>query len=715
MSQSRFSKAQLDGFHEAVQSLKLYRRAELENDDGDSLIEQLYVDPLPSDHVLQTLLKPNTTFIIGRKGTGKSTVFLRAQRGLLQTKNVLSTYIDIKTVYESAAVDPSMIESIRSKQEALPVTHIHRLLLMRSFLMAVVAGIRDDMNAQLKASWKIRFKDILKGTSAELISALDEFVEDIDRAEFVDIQGLRQATISQTEGTEYQAASAASAHFTVTADPGLKIGGSAANSTATNSQMSSEFSTVLLRTIDVKMLIARLREILMPLGIKHLVIFVDDFSELPLPAMQSVVDVLLAPLNNWSEELVKFKVAAYPGRVYYGAIDKSKVDEISLDTYSLYGQANVNEMESKAIDFTRRLVEKRLDHFGVDIDALTDVRRPEDLWRVLFFASQGNPRTLGYILFYLYESHLIYGRSITVSSVRQAARRYYEEKIEPYFSMGRFLHESFGERSTIFSLKELLEKLVDRARRLRNYDGSTVFRSLNGKPPTSHFHVPQTFDPLLSTLELNFLLTKYFVMSDRDGRRVSVYAFNYGLCDKYSIEFGRPGAQREHRLYFVERIFDYGPILQEYIASNQEIRCDACQKEYENETLPALRMFNMLCPDCREGTCRVTNVSRKYEQLLRDVDEESLLPATELGILQTLGSEGAAMFAGEIAGELDVSPQLVGWRGKRLAERQLVDRKMVKGRRELGMTDLAKRIYFSDPEVEQLNLDEDENQSDGNP
>jgi hypothetical protein len=569
MPTSRFTRDKLDAFHEAVQSLKLYRRADLENDRGDSLIEELYVDPLPNDHVLETLLKANTTFIVGRKGTGKSTVFLRAQRALLKEKNYISTYVDIKTVYESAQVDAALIEAIRSQDAALPPSHVHRLLLFRSFLKAVVAGIRDDMTEQLKNSWRARLKDSFTGTSAELMSALNEFIDEIDRADFVDIEALKRATITQSDGLDFQLTDSASAELSIKADPGVKIGADASTSTATSTKTSSEFSTILLRTIDIKVLIARLKEILTPLGIKHLIVFVDDFSELPLAAMESVVDVLLAPLNNWSQELVKFKVAAYPGRVYYGAIDKSKIDEISLDTYSLYGQANVAEMETKAIDFTRRLVARRMDHFGVDLEErFVDSRSREGLWRVLFFASMGNPRTLGYILFYLYESQLIYERPINTRSVRDAAQRYYEEKIEPYFAMGRFLHESFGERSTIYSLKELLEKLVSRARRLRTYDGSSVFRSIPGQPPTSHFYVPQTFDPLLSTLELNFFLTKYYVMSDRDGRRVSVYALNYGLCEKYSIEFGRPGEHREHRLYFVERIFDYGPLLQEYIASN---------------------------------------------------------------------------------------------------------------------------------------------------
>lgn len=83
MASTRWTTQHLNGFHAAAQSLKLYRRAELQNDsDGASLIETLYVDPLPHDHVLQTMLKPNTTFLTGRKGTGKSTIFQRVQHEL---------------------------------------------------------------------------------------------------------------------------------------------------------------------------------------------------------------------------------------------------------------------------------------------------------------------------------------------------------------------------------------------------------------------------------------------------------------------------------------------------------------------------------------------------------------------------------------------------------------------------------------------------------
>ncbi|CDQ43974.1 winged helix-turn-helix domain-containing protein [Mycolicibacterium neoaurum] len=694
-----------DRFAEAIQSLKLYRRAELESAQGEDLIEKLYVDPLPQDHVHKLLRQPNTTFLIGRKGTGKSTVFLRAQKSLLAEKNVLSTYVDIKTVYESAQVDPETAKKIAQSEDALPENALQQLLLMTAFIRAVVEGVRDDLKKQLQASWKLRVREAFTGGYEGLFNNLDNFIHTLETPQFIDVQGIRKASVKSRAldrssggmgaGLKVDAASLPEAHLDVSA--------------TNDSESESEFlySELLLRTIDIRSLVKSFKKLLEPLGAKHLYVFLDDFSELPISAMQTVVDGLIAPLNNWSEELVKFKIAAYPGRIYYGSLDKSKIDEVSLDLYNLYGQHSVSEMEAKGVDFVRRLVDRRLEFFGLRADDFITSRRPEAVWTALFQASLGNPRTLGYILYFAYENQILYGRKINITSVKDAAKRYYEEKIEPYFNMGAFLHEAFEEKSTIFSLKELLEKIVDRARHLRSKHAANIFQAIQGQHPTSHFNLSPIFDSILSTLELNFFVTKYYIMSNRDGNRVSVYALNYGLCEKYTIAFGRPVENREDRLYFVERVFDYNAILQDYMVSNQEIRCDNCSHIFDPSELDALKRFKMLCPECRAGRCVVTNISRKYESVIRAVNAEQLLPATELGILQTLSVESEPLRAGDIAGELDVSYQLVGKRAKKLSEQDLVDRRMNGGRRQFKISESARRIYFDPARNTDLELSQD--------
>ncbi len=198
-------------------------------------------------------------------------------------------------------------------------------------------------------------------------------------------------------------------------------------------------------------------------------------------------------------------------------------------------------------------------------------------------------------------------------------------------------------------------------------------------------------------------------MSDRDGRKVTIYALNYGLCQRYTIGFGRPTGEREFRLYFVERVFDYTPILQSYLAENQEIACDSCGALFPFERLEALKLYGMKCPECGNGICHISNLSKKYAEELERVNAELLLPQTELGILQTLHTERQALRATTIAGELDCSYQLVGKRGKNLFERGLVNRaENDEGKRTFEITRQAEQTYFPETAADPLDVPEEE-------
>lgn len=681
-------------FLQAVDTLKLYRRAELVDDKGRQIITKLYVDPLPDKHILHTLLRPNTTFLIGRKGTGKSTIFQRAQESLNSDNKSTWAYIDIKTLYESSTSE--IIGNIPNEFESsLSPEAITRLSVFKSFVLELISEIKNQIRLRVNSSlWK-QFKEVFTESTSELFEKLDEFVTELKENQYLDVTGSIHAT-KQEEDTQTEAVKAAAeASIKVSSDPSLQAKMLAELISEVEKKRIQNYSQVFIRVFNIRGLISRLREILTLLKLKHIYIFIDDFSELPQNEMEQVVDTILAPFNNWSDEFIKLKIAVYPSRLYAGAIDLSKVDEVYLDIYRAYGRNDVSNMEERAIDFTRRLVATRLQHFCNDNPEIYFETDNTDLWRILFYASIGNPRILGYILYYSYETTLIYGKRIGVRTIQDAARRYYEEKIDHYFRLNKFLHETFEERSSIYSLKELFEQLVKRAKSLRSYEGSKVMRDFTGRPPTSHFHVITDYDPVLSSLELNFFITKYYEMKDRDGREVSVYSFNYGLCQQQTIVFGRPREKREHRLYFVERIFDYSPIIISYIKVNQEIVCEKCNHRHGHEMLPAIEAFDMLCPKCKKGKCRVVNLSRKYEKLIKSVADESLLPSAEIGILKTLHDERRSMFAKEIASELDCSYQLIGKRGKNLADRDLVVRdENEKGRRVFEISDTAESVYF---------------------
>ena len=122
--------------------------------------------------------------------------------------------------------------------------------------------------------------------------------------------------------------------------------------------------------------------------------------------------------------------------------------------------------------------------------------------------------------------------------------------------------------------------------------------------------------------------------------------------------------------------------------------------------MSALQMFDMHCPKCKRGICQVANLSRKYESVIKSISTDLLLPPTELGILQTLDTEKRPMFASEIAVELDRSYQLIGKRGKMLAERGLVTRsESDQGRRQFNITPLAETSYFNEKSKDELQID----------
>jgi hypothetical protein len=387
------------------------------------------------------------------------------QYELNKDKKKTSAYIDIKTIYESSQINASLYGKISAAETSLPQDEIERILLLKAFIFSVISEIKSELKKRIQLSFLEKIKETFSGNLNELFEELDELLDEMNTDSFISVLGIKNINAKNQEESSYSDSLKGTAKTKIKKlDVELDLEAQSTGATKEASEVS--YSDILLKVFDIKSLLSKLKILLSSLGVRHLYILVDDFSELPEDAMIVVVNLLLAPLNNWSEEFIKFKVAAYPGRIYYGDIDKTKIDEIFLDIYKLYGSSDVSKMEENATEFVRRLVTTRIevyqagkitDYFDDDID---------DIWRNLFYATMGNPRIIGYILHYCHESHLLYSRKIGIRAIQEAAKKYYEDKIESYFSLSRFLHESFGEKSSIYGLKELLEMLIKRAKAL---------------------------------------------------------------------------------------------------------------------------------------------------------------------------------------------------------------------------------------------------------
>ncbi len=137
-----YSETQLKGFFEAVESLKKYRRADLIDNKGRDLLKELYTDLLPNDYILKKTLKENTTFLVGRKGTGKSTIFLRLEQELKTKKEYLPCYLDVKTIYESSQ---TVLSSTQELETLLDPKLLEKYLVERAFIQTVLTTILNEI------------------------------------------------------------------------------------------------------------------------------------------------------------------------------------------------------------------------------------------------------------------------------------------------------------------------------------------------------------------------------------------------------------------------------------------------------------------------------------------------------------------------------------------------------------------------------------------
>jgi hypothetical protein len=658
-------------FARIAESLRQYRRAELrdfQEELGARPVDALYVDPLPENAVLNSVLSSNTTFLLGRKGTGKSTVFARAQSVLRTRKDVLSSYIDVKSLYDITNASEAPARDVDTAKIDGGICRAH--ILRKAFLGAVISELLKEVDQLCN---EMSLWDVWRGKKKSFVDLKDKLSSLQNRTKEVtlteqELPILQRITHTwktqqQTEHSQSVKAGGKGEISLTGAKAGAHASLSDFDKSLDDSELYQEYSDVVLRSFPFDEIISEIRDLLEESGLKRLVVFFDDFSELNFLDQRLFVDVVLAPLNNSSNEAVKLKIAGYPGRVYYGRIDATKVDTISLDFTALYEAAEVQTMENAAIDYTTRLLAMRFAAFDEDMATYFDTSVPIDEHMKLLFQTTFNvPRLMGSLLHTCYLDRVSTGAQVTPASLRLAARKYYESTIAQYFQrMNRFALEPFENKLDRHNQEQLLKCIVSEARDVRRKIsegsvGGSYFESV-GHPPTSHFVVSSALTDVFRSLESNFLLSKYKDTRDKDGKSVAVYALYYGLTESERLAWGYPPG-REYRNYFVQRCFDFTGAIHAFLARNQTIRCASCGKSYPLEQKESFELYRWRFPECPDGLCAVVNLADDFEAEVAQLHKDLMLEGVELDILNTLNSEQKLMLAGEISALIDVTYQL---------------------------------------------------------
>lgn len=648
-----------------AESLKLNQKAELYNNDGESLISSIYTDLFPENAINDKINLPNTTIVIGRKGTGKSTIFQKSINDQLSIKTVFPLYLDVKTIYDRATPTLQYEDKTYISKDELT-----KFLLYKNFLKETILEIKKRMEGHL--SFNVFEKAF--GLNTEKLMQIQKRLDYIEKNlnssfERIDINLFtkigQELEISNQGGTGVQ--------MEISKDPKVKV----EHKNGHGKIIKEEFNNVFINFINIKsMLIDNFLAIKEILGIRNLYIYLDDFSEIDYEAQVLFVDHLIAPLNNLSENFVKFKIATYRGRLYLGKIDRAKIDFVHLDFFEAYNiYKSITRMEELALDYTKRLISTRAEFFFVNSNFYDyfDIKR-EELHELLFEVSMNIPRKLGYILSYCYDANLIHGTKITKASIGNAAQRYYEEVTESYLEANPYVIRPFTDKINIANQLSLLEKIIKKQR----YNKQSIAKSRAKifkvpEQPTSHFVVNDDFSPLLNNLELNGFISTYNKIKDKSNISSTLFALDYGLCRKYNLNYGRP-KDTEHRKYYSDSRFSLNHIIREHFNSTQVIVCSKGH-EFNFDLLKQFELYEMNCPTClKDGVinkCKVAVSNKELVDKIKEIEKDSLLQVDfdEFRILYALSQFSPVSLPVKKLGELnDMSHQFVAKRIPKLIE-----------------------------------------------
>lgn len=692
----------IENFDKAIESLRQYRRYEIVDDKNRDILDDVYVDPIDGDGILRLCLKDNTTVLVGRKGTGKSTIFMRMQNELRKSKEIMTCYIDVKTIFDNAKRNYTTISYLKAEtSEEMESYSIQRQFIL-DFVSELINEIQNNY-ISIVENVKDKFHLSKVANSARKLEEIKKRIQNNNHLENLELQTLQSISLSVSDGKLSEKSD--NEHMGINLSLSAMAGEMEYNKTSlvkTSEENERKYNRVFARIFEISHLVDEIKEIIQSLSMKRLFLILDDYSEIEQKSLSMFCDLIINTLNNTSDNYIKLKISAYPGRVELGELDRQKIDIRYLDYYQLYVNDKRNEMESTAIDYTYRIIEKRLQKYtGQGMEYFFDTEKNEilEFCEIIFRMSLNVVRHIGLILDYAKEYSVVHGNKISVVNLNEAAKRFYIERLSLFFEESKSAQMAYDERVEIFQLKDLLESIVNREKeiktdiRTKKYTAQ-IFDSERNNPFTSHFYIAKEAESTLASLELNFFVSKYNEMSNKAGKRVSIYALNYGLCLNENIRWGKP-IGNEYRTYFIESPFNFNSIVTSFLKETKEIRCKKCGFIYSTEELPFLRSFGMNCMKCMSiGTViEGRKISEDYKHQIEEIERKgNLLEKEQYMFMKLAILKGGVVYASDMAVEMDVKSQKIGWITKKLEEEYYY---LTKGRRNnktvYKITELGKK------------------------
>lgn len=609
---------------DAFSSMKTTDNVKLEDRFCLKQLQKYYIDPFG---YLSNIMQSEDNFIIGRRGTGKSTLLYRAFAECIETWN--SSKNQYKKRILPIYLDLSKCDSIISSEDIKFEEHFTYELLrcLEKDIQLVWEEIvptngeyqESTMHDDLK-SCILQIQDMVKtGTVIKIDSGEEKYEQ--------------QNTLKKSSGL----------HFSLKS-PSIDTNKSS------ESQVQKESTLKKHTTLTLSQLLDSLSELCELIDISSIYVFIDEYSELD-PHKQKVLANLLKRLRG-TRKNIYFKVCAITDNYELGEIRLQRdFYEISLDLYKLIERSNGLQDGFKTLgDFTEKIIQERLNVFECNITISKLFNSSQQAIVMLTRASMGVPRTLGIILKEAWNQTTSKGKKkISLDALRFGINT----SGDGYFG---FFNGNVGPVIPKF-YDDMLQSILNRARDERKSHtdkASNMF--LIGGFRDNHFKY----------LTENYLvhLLKKNETSVKGETGLSLYMIDQYFINKYNLGF-----TLERDIYRQQR-FVYNDIMKIYDVyftdTRKQFFCPKCQTEYTQEQLylPQLDTYLTVCPKDNvllkelqhEFTHSVTytETERKIIGTIRNHNYQNSLLAKDVAEIVGCSTSKVAKFSEKLSRETDL-------------------------------------------------------------
>lgn len=593
-------------------------------------LNKFYIDKF---NYLFNILSNKNNFIVGRRGTGKTTLLYRAylecmlsfgkkyKSDFISTNNNLGIYIDLNKINTLKNDSDENFE--------------------RDFLLDLIKEFREQVNIFWKPNM---IQELLADSKNEVENIFKEIENLIINGQMVDIVGNMSLEKLKKDN--------------------LKIGVGATETSAKislsidNQEESKNNYQVQPIELSVSIFYDKLAKIKEKAKINQIFIFLDEYSSLN-EIKQIKLSKLLKKLFD-SRINVYYKIGVIADNYNFGELRLDRdLHEISLDLDMIISSAGSIEKGFEHLSsFIQSLLEQRVKYFLPE-NKLDDIfldKNFDEIMLELTKASMGVSRTLGKILEKSLQKALNTNSDyINLAHTKEAIRensKQYNEYFNGMIKKGVVANE----------YKELLNDIIYRA---------IEEQSKNREKQSSFFTWLPSKEFYLSKLEENYLLHKIQHNHRlKEGKiDVDVYAIDYGLCLEHKLNYYSSSKDKRQDRDIVQSRFFYDSIAVKYdsfFIEEDIYKCGICgDKEIYTKkdlTLPGGKIINF-CPNHNQQI--LTVIKRKVTNILKYTEEEEKI----IGLLATI-KELDSLKANEIQKEVGASPYKIAWFIKKIEQEQ---------------------------------------------